>query len=107
MAHAEQQSIDRQLEAVLHALEAVQPEQASSAMKSLAAPAQQLTRLRNDVIAMQRGGAALAPQDLLPRLNQLVSVMASLEYPLAGIHWKRIEGLRKALRSLMDAVDSG
>lgn len=99
--------IRRQLEDVQQALDAMHPGRDANALEKLADPAQLLVRLRNDVIAAQRANRALAPPDLLRRLNQFASVMASLEYPLGGIHWPRIESLRKDVKSLADAMDSG
>jgi len=99
--------IRRQLEDVQQALDAMHPERGANALEKLADPAQMLVRLRNDAIAAQRANTVLAPPDLLRRLNQFVSVMASLEYPLGGIHWPRIESLRKEVKGLADAMDSG
>ena len=99
--------VRRQLEDVLQALDAMQPDRASNALETLADPAQQLVKARNDVIAAQRANAALVPPDLLQRLNCFASVMAGLEYPLGGIHWPRIESLRKEIRGLADAMAPG
>ena len=94
-----------QLQDVLRALEAMQPERASSPLKALADPAQLLTQTRNAVIAARRADEAVGPPDLLQRLNQLASVMASLEYPLGGVHWPRIDALRKELGALIAAIE--
>jgi hypothetical protein len=93
-----------QLQEVLHGLEAMTPGTASKPLKALADPAQMLTRVRNAVIAARRADRPVGSPDLLPRLNQLASVMASLEYPLGGVHWPRIEALRTELGALIAAM---
>lgn len=97
--------VHAQLQGVLHALDAMRPEHVSKPLQALADPAQLLTRVRNAVIATRRADRQVEPPDLLQRLNQLASVMAGLEYPLGGVHWKRIETLRQALGALIDAME--
>lgn len=96
-----------QLQDVLHALEAMRPETASQPLQALADPAQMLTQIRNAVIAARRAGEQFDPPDLLQRLNQLASVMASLEYPLGGVHWPRIAALQEELGVLIAAMGAG
>jgi len=96
-----------QLQGVLHALEAMRPDPVSRPLQALADPAQLLTQVRNAVIAARRADRQVGPPDLLQRLNQLASVMASLEYPLGGVHWTRIDALRKQLGALIDALAPG
>ena len=97
--------VREQLQAVLHALDAIRPEAASKPLQALAEPTQLLIRVRNEVIAARRTGELAEPPALLQRLNQLASVMASLEYPLGGVHWPRIEAVRKELGALTRAMD--
>lgn len=94
-------AVRTQLQHVLEALEAMTPDSASKPLKALADPARMLAQVRNAVIAAGRADEPLAPPGLLPRLNQFASVMAGLEYPLGGVHWPRIEALRKALGLLI------
>ena len=94
-------AVRTELQHVLDALESMTPESTSKPLKSLADRARMLAQVRNAVIAARRADEPAGPTDLLPRLNQFASVMASLEYPLGGVHWPRIEALRKALAALI------
>ena len=94
-------AVRTELQHVLDALESMRPESTSKPLKSLAAPARMPAQVRNAGIAARRADEPAGPTDLLPRLNQFASVMASLEYPLGGVHWPRIEALRKALAALI------
>ena len=100
-------AVRTELQHVLDALESMTPESTSKPLKSLADPARMLAQVRNAVIAARRADEPAGPTDLLPRLNQFASVMASLEYPLGGVHWPRIEALRKALGALIHEFGPG
>lgn len=99
-------TVRTQLQRVLEELEGMTPDATSSPLKALAEPAQMLAQVRNAVIAAGRADAGGGPPDLLQRLNQFASVMASLEYPLGGVHWPRIAALRKALGALIAEMGS-
>ena len=103
----ERDRVRTQLQAVLDALEAVRPDAAAEPLHTLAGPTRQLTTIRNAVIAAQHNDEPIGAPDLLQRLNQLASVMAGIEYPLGGVHWPRIEAVRKELGALISAIEPG
>ena len=57
-----------------------------------------IIRARNERI---RSLAAGAGDPELPRLNALLSVMSSIELPLAGFHRVRLEEVARATRALI------
>jgi hypothetical protein len=107
MGPATRDEVRAQLQDVLHALEAMQPERVSQPLQAVADPGLMLIQVRNAVIAARRADQQVGPPDLLKRLNQLASVMAGIEYPLGGVHWPRIAALRKELGALIAAMDQG
>ncbi|MFL6717237.1 MAG: hypothetical protein ACJ8G3_12845 [Burkholderiaceae bacterium] len=96
-----------QLQQILHALDAMEPDTKAQPLQALANPARTLAQARNAVITAGRADVAPGPPDVLERLNGLASVMASLEYPLGGVHWQRIETLRKELGALIREMETG
>jgi len=58
----------------------------------------QVIRARNERIRALTAGAD-DPQ--LPRVNALLSVMSSIEFPLAGFHRERLDEVAKAMRALL------
>lgn len=63
-----------------------------------------LVRLRDQVITEQRNGASVRPR--LDRVNAIVSLAASTEYPLVGVRWDRLCMLRDALRDLLQEMQA-
>jgi hypothetical protein len=60
-----------------------------------------LVNLRDRLIDEKRAGEGdPSLPGLLDRINSLISLAASLEYPLAGFQWKRIETIRDALQMM-------
>lgn len=60
-----------------------------------------LVNLRDLLIDEKRAGdAAPSLPGLLDHTNGLISLAASIEYPLAGFQWKRIEEIRDALTTM-------
>jgi hypothetical protein len=100
-------AVRTELQRILDAFEGMTPGSTSKPLKALADPARMLAQVRNAAIAARRADELVSPPDLLQRLNQLASVMASLEYPLAGVHWPRVEALRKALDALIHEMRPG
>jgi len=96
-----------ELQTISNVLDAMSPGTEARPLQVLADPARMLAQARNAVIAAQRDNKTPGPPDILPRLNQLASVMASLEYPLGGVHWQRIETLRMALGALIREMETG
>lgn len=69
--------------------------------EQMARALQHLVCVRDHLDDGEAGDPRAAPAGngiTLPRLNSLLSVLASIEYPLGGIHWKRIEQVRDCLR---------
>ena len=60
----------------------------------------ELIRVRN---ARLPRGAAASDDDHLGQLNAVLSLMASIDFPLAGFHRERLDGVTGALRKMMDA----
>ena len=60
-------------------------------------PCARMVLLRNHLIGRLRTGDEGA-REPLDRANVLLSMASSAEYPLAGIHWERMEKTRDLLR---------
>lgn len=58
-----------------------------------------VTAFRNRAIEKHRGGAV--SRACLDRANALVSLAFGAEFPLSGLHLRRIEGVRDGLRDLL------
>ena len=63
-----------------------------------------LVKLRDQLISEQRDGASLRPR--LDRVNSIVSLAASTEYPLVGVRWDRFCMMRDALRDLLQEMQA-
>lgn len=60
-----------------------------------------LVNLRDRLIDEKRSGEGdPSLPGLLDRTNGLISLAASIEYPLAGFQWKRIEKIRDELTTM-------
>lgn len=58
--------------------------------------------LRNHIIAAEAGTGTDLPHSLrLDKVNAQISMMASIEYPRAGIQWSRIEKIRDDLKQML------
>lgn len=103
----EEQALRRDLEQALAQVRAMRQEQPQEAIDAFAGVMRLVIDARNRLIACRRAGAdANAGADAgmalsLPALNALTSIAVSMEYPLAGIHWKRLESLRSGLEGLL------
>jgi hypothetical protein len=103
----EEQALRRDLEQALAQVRTMRQEQPQDAIDAFAGVMRLLIDARNRLIARRRadagaGAGADAGMALsLPALNALTSVAVSMEYPLAGIHWKRLESLRSGLEDLL------
>lgn len=53
------------------------------------------------------GAAGSGSASQLERINGLISIMAGIEYPLAGIHWPRVRQVREELRKMAGSPTSG
>lgn len=60
-----------------------------------------LVILRDRLIDEKSAGAGdPSLPGLLDRINSLISLVASLEYPLAGFHWNRVKEIRDHLQAM-------
>lgn len=98
---------DRQLNQCLHtALQAVETVLArgeagtADVSEEFSRAVRALTTLRRHSTGQRRTDGAAGPAARLDRINALISVMASIEYPLAGIHWPRVRQVCKELRKM-------
>lgn len=61
-----------------------------------------------DVIAARnaclRSGADASRQATLRRLNALLSLMASIEFPLAGFHRERMDAVVREMRAIVESA---
>jgi len=63
-----------------------------------------LVRLRDELIREQRAGASVGAR--LDRVNSIVSLATSSEYPLVGVRWERVRLLRDCLRALLQEMQA-
>lgn len=86
----------------LSAIETVLEERPGEHLKEISQAVISLVRVRDRLIELQRsdrrsGEAARH----LHEINAMLSVLGSLEYPLAGLRWKRIELVRDGLAQML------
>lgn len=62
----------------------------------------QVIRVRNGLLTQE---AALDPGQL-DRINAVLSLMSSIEFPLAGLHSGRLEQVIRALHQLVETPDT-
>lgn len=60
-----------------------------------------LVKLRNHLTEANRQGIAVPELPSLEKVNAMISVMASIEYPRVGIHWPRIQQMRDCLDEMI------
>lgn len=70
----------------------------TSSYEPIAAMTRCLVTLRNQLITEQRGGAPVRSQ--LDRVNSIVSLATSTEYPLVGVRWDRVSRMCELLHEL-------
>lgn len=59
-----------------------------------------VVQVRNRVTEEVRASGAAGKSPHLDRINSVISMMSSVEYPLAGIHWPRIREVHDTLREI-------
>lgn len=86
----------------LEAIETVLQERPVAHMREIAHAVDALVRVRDRLIEFDHE-QGLSPEARLhlDKINAMLSVIASLEYPLAGLHWQRIEKVRKGLDQML------
>jgi hypothetical protein len=60
--------------------------------------------VRNDLIAAPGETPSAPAADLLPKLNALLSLMTSIEFPLGGFHRERFGSTVRTIRQLADGA---
>jgi hypothetical protein len=70
--------------------------------ESLAAAVRLIVALRDSLVDERRSGRFdPGRQELLDRVNAVLSLAASAEFPLAGVRWERILAIRKEMHALL------
>jgi len=73
----------------------------------LSGAVQRIIELRDALIAERRSGEpGQTAGGLLTRVNSILSLAGSAEFPLVGVRWERIVAVRKALHALNEDVRS-
>jgi hypothetical protein len=106
MNEAMSKDLNNHLKAALQTVESVlarQHDNESLAQVSgqLSHAVQSVVRLRNCMTITCRAGVPHPDGISLDRINAIISVMTGIEYPLAGIHWPRIQQVRDGLKQMM------
>ena len=97
------QTIREAAKPALAALERMDSEQPSVAESDLSEAIELLIRLRDDLIGHRRNGNDC--DEWLGRTNGMLSGIFGVEYPIAGIQWRRIQGTRDELRDMLGSVE--
>lgn len=79
-------------------------EDAESEFQDMSEVTRTVVKMRDELILRVRAEPeAAASRNRLDRVNAVLSVVASAEMPLLGIHWDRIKKSRDLLAELADA----
>lgn len=88
----------------LQALETVLDKRPGEHMAEISEAVRRLIRVRDRLIDMRRTeGLSPEGKEHLCHINAMLSVVASLEYPLAGLRWQRIALVRDGLTKMLNA----
>lgn len=89
--------------AALDALDTVQRERSGEHMRELSLAVRALVTVRDRLIKLHRDeGLSQEARAHLGEINSMLSVVASLEYPLAGLHWQRVGLVRDGLERMLN-----
>lgn len=89
-------------EDALSSIETVLDERPGEHMKELSLAVRALVRARDRLIDVRRSeGLSPEGEEHLRSINAMLSVVASLEYPLAGLHWQRIKLVHEGLSQML------
>lgn len=89
-------------EAALRRLDRILAERPAEVHADLAAAVRGVIALRDALIHHRRATGAAG--ESLEQANRLVSLAVSAEFPIAGLHWDRIEATRDGLRQVLARV---
>jgi hypothetical protein len=88
--------------AALDAIEAVLEQRPGKHLEEVSIAVRSLVRMRDRLIELRRTqGLSQEAAAHLHQINAMLSVVASLEYPLAGLRWQRIEQVRDGLAQML------
>lgn len=91
----------RQLASTLEQVEYTLSHRDENVSENMAKAIRGIVAVRDQLIDAKRSGNAFPSlPGLLDHVNGLISLTASLEFPLAGFHWKRVEEIRDNLRKM-------
>lgn len=92
----------------LSAIESVLEDRPGKHVEEISQAVASLVRVRNRLTDVQRNKTP-APEasEHLRQVNAMLSVVASLEYPLAGLHWQRMELVRDGLAEMLERTADG
>lgn len=86
--------------------ELLRAKQAEGEFQDMSVVTRTIVRMRDDLISRLRAQPAETRlRERLDRVNALVSMTASAEMPLQGIHWDRIKKTRDLLAEMADAPE--
>jgi len=106
MEQPRKETLNRDLEAALRSVETVlgwenDHVELAKVSEEFSHAVQSTVRLRNRISEARRHTEPLPEQLSLDRVNAIISMMSSIEYPLAGVHWPRIKQVRDSLRQML------
>lgn len=87
----------------LKSIETVLDERPGEHLKEISQAMRSLIRIRDRLIDFDRErGLSANAVEHLRQINAMISVVASLEYPLAGLRWQRVELVRDGLAQMLE-----
>lgn len=92
--------LTRRGHAAVEAVEEVLRLGPSAGHRALRAAANGVIAFRNHAIEAHRHGSV--PRELLDRANALTSLAFGAEFPLSGMHMRRLEEVRDEFRGMLD-----
>jgi hypothetical protein len=100
------EDLDRHLHTALQSVEEVLEDKGdlplSEVSKKFSHAVRCMVELRNHIIAAEAGAGTDLPHSLrLDNVNAQISMMASIEYPRAGVQWSRIDQIRNGLQQML------
>lgn len=89
----------------LSAIETVLEERPGKHLEEISQAVCCLVQVRNRLIDVKRAqGLSPEASEHLCQINAMLSVVASLEYPLAGLRWQRVEMVRNGLSQMIEST---
>lgn len=96
--------LSREWDQALQALETVLDERPGEHVAEISEAVRCLIKARDRLIDVRRTeGLSMEGKDHLCQINAMLSVVASLEYPLAGLRWQRLKLVHDGLTKMLNA----